>query len=147
MLAAGLGRRLFGDDNGELPKSLLRFDGVTLLARHVDALVQCGATGLTVVVGHRHEDLRAELKDTAVLGWLQGLAVTERPACDMSDYLDRTYAGVESVHTDNWPFFRKTLAEILVPKLKLLGLLDKDLVGRLRDAGCPVPVLEKAAIA
>lgn len=70
MLAAGLGRRLFGDDNAEPPKSLLRFDGVTLLARHVEALVQCGASGLTVVVGHRHEDLREELAAVAPAGFV-----------------------------------------------------------------------------
>lgn len=89
-------------------------------------------------------ELIAKLKDVAVLGWLQGLAVTERPACDMSDKLDRAYAGVTDVHTDSWPFFRKTLADILVPKLNILGLLDDELAGRLRDAGCPIPVLEKA---
>lgn len=70
MLAAGLARRLYGDENEELPKSLLRFDDETLLARHIDALVQCGVDSLTVVVGHRHEDVCAELERVAPAGFV-----------------------------------------------------------------------------
>ncbi|HEX9569237.1 MAG TPA: hypothetical protein VF987_06110, partial [Rhodospirillales bacterium] len=35
MLAAGVGRRLYGDENDNLPKALLEFDGHTLFERHV----------------------------------------------------------------------------------------------------------------
>lgn len=91
------------------------------------------------------EETRELLKEAAVLGWVQGLAVTERPACDMSDRLDATYATAPESPTENWPFFRKTLADILLPKLKILGLLDEDLANRMREAGCPVPAINKAA--
>ena len=38
MLAAGLGRRLYGDENQELPKALLQFGGQTLIERHISIL-------------------------------------------------------------------------------------------------------------
>ncbi len=60
MLAAGVGRRLYGDSDGQPPKSLLRFDGLTLLARHVKTLEAHGVDGLTLVVGYRKDELIAE---------------------------------------------------------------------------------------
>ena len=102
-------------------------------------------SGMTVAVRAYRDQLDEEaisrMKDTAVLGWLQALAVTETPACQMSDLLDTTFATAPLVPTQSWPFFRKTLSDILVPKLKLLGLMDEDLATRLRAVGCPVPAL------
>lgn len=108
-------------------------------------------SGLTLSLrAYQHnwdDELRSQLKETALLGWLQGLAVTERPACDMADWLDSNFATAPERPTENWPFFRQTLADILVPKLKILGLLDEDLAARLREAGCPVPELSAVAAA
>lgn len=61
MLAAGVGRRLYGDDDSQPPKVLLRFDGKTLLARHIEILKSVGVDELVVVVGFRKEDIRAEI--------------------------------------------------------------------------------------
>ncbi|MBI3113176.1 MAG: NTP transferase domain-containing protein [Rhodospirillales bacterium] len=60
MLAAGVGRRLYGDENDNLPKALLEFDGKTLLERHVRILLDNGVDELVLVVGHRKEDLLAQ---------------------------------------------------------------------------------------
>ena len=65
MLAAGLGRRLYGDENEELPKPLLRFAGDTLLKRHIDTLRGCGVTSMTLVVGHRSGDIESEIDAVA----------------------------------------------------------------------------------
>jgi len=73
MLAAGLGRRLYGDENEELPKALLMFDGQTLLQRHIDALVACGVVELTLVVGHRHEDILEEAHRVAPEGFVKSV--------------------------------------------------------------------------
>ena len=70
MLAAGLGRRLYGDNNCDLPKSLLTFAGDTLLKRHIHTLLHCGMTSLTLVVGHRHEDVIAEAIAEAPAGFV-----------------------------------------------------------------------------
>lgn len=110
-------------------------------SRHISGLT----LALRAYMHNWDDDLREHLKEVAVCGWLQGLAVTERPACDMADLLETTYVSAPEVGTENWPFFRRTLADILVPKLKLLGLLDQDLFDRLKAAGCPLPVLDKVA--
>ena len=65
MLAAGLGRRMFGDENQEPPKALLQFGGQSLLERHLSILQECGIDDLTLVVGHRKDDLIAEARRVA----------------------------------------------------------------------------------
>lgn len=61
MLAAGIGRRLGGDVSDLPPKALLRFDGQTLLQRHIDVLRGVGIQALTLVVGYRAGDIAAEI--------------------------------------------------------------------------------------
>lgn len=61
MLAAGVGQRLTGGDDGHVPKSLLRFGGKTLLQRHVDALHALGMDGMVLVTGYRADDIAAEI--------------------------------------------------------------------------------------
>jgi len=61
MLAAGVGRRLYGGDDGASPKSLLRFAGRSLLARHVAHLRALGLEGLDLVIGYRGAEIRDEI--------------------------------------------------------------------------------------
>jgi len=61
MLAAGVGRRLYGEDDSASPKSLLRFAGRSLLARHVEHLRALGVEGLDLVIGYRGDEIRAEI--------------------------------------------------------------------------------------
>ncbi len=68
ILAAGVGRRL-GDGLGGhagLPKVLLAFDGVTLLARHLRILHQAGVARITIVVGYAAHSIRTALADSPV---------------------------------------------------------------------------------
>ena len=58
ILAAGVGRRLGAADGR--PKSLLRFAGSSLLARHLSILRACGVRDITVVVGYGAALLRTE---------------------------------------------------------------------------------------
>ena len=39
MLIAGVGDRLFGDDNTQLPKALIKLEGKSLLRRHIENLL------------------------------------------------------------------------------------------------------------
>jgi len=73
MLAAGLARRLYGDENSELPKALLRFDSRTLLERNIEVLRYCGIDELILVVGHRREDLLAEAEKVAPAGFVRSI--------------------------------------------------------------------------
>ena len=69
MLAAGVGSRLFGAGSEQPPKVLLRFDGKTLLQRHVETLLAAGIERLAVVVGHRKDDVIDALAATAPSGF------------------------------------------------------------------------------
>lgn len=57
ILAAGQGRRIGADAT---PKALLRFGGVSLLARHIGILDVCGLREIAVTIGYRAQDLRDE---------------------------------------------------------------------------------------
>lgn len=61
ILAAGVGRRL-ADINGQRPKSLLEFDNVSLLARHLHILRYYGIIHITVVTGFKANQISAELE-------------------------------------------------------------------------------------
>ena len=62
MLAAGIGDRLSNNSSNHPPKSLLKFDGHTLLARHIDILKASGVSSLTLVIGYKSQDILEELK-------------------------------------------------------------------------------------
>jgi len=63
MLAAGVGRRLYGGNDDQPPKCLLRFAGETLLQRHITHLRERGISGLVMVVGYRADDIRSHVAD------------------------------------------------------------------------------------
>ena len=60
MLAAGVGRRLYGNQHAEPPKVLLRFEGETLLRRHIRFLQEFGVDELVMILGYRKDDILAE---------------------------------------------------------------------------------------
>jgi choline kinase len=60
MLAAGVGRRLELPEDAP-PKALLRFNGESLLKRHLDILAHFGLLDLTLVAGHGASAIEAEL--------------------------------------------------------------------------------------
>ena len=60
MLAAGIGSRL-GHDTAPGPKALLRFEGETLLKRHLDILGHFGIDDLTITVGYQAEAIDREI--------------------------------------------------------------------------------------
>ncbi|MEA3160882.1 MAG: hypothetical protein QOD95_2430 [Gammaproteobacteria bacterium] len=61
ILAAGRGVRLQMPEDSQLPKCLLRFDGMTLLERHLRMLKNAGIEDVAIAVGFRHELVEAEL--------------------------------------------------------------------------------------
>ena len=73
MLAAGLARRLYGDENDNLPKALLSFEGESLLQRHIEILTACDVEELFLVVGHRSDELLAEAQRIAPDGYVKSV--------------------------------------------------------------------------
>ncbi len=61
ILAAGRGLRLQQPADEQLPKCLLRFDGMTLLERHLRLLRNAGVDEVVLALGWRHELVEAEL--------------------------------------------------------------------------------------
>jgi choline kinase len=60
LLAAGIGQRL-GKISGNRPKCLLRFDGSSLLQRHLAILHHYGINGIIIVTGYRADMIEAEV--------------------------------------------------------------------------------------
>ena len=61
ILAAGLGLRLQQPPEQQFPKCLLRFQGVTLLERHLRALRAAGVDEIELALGFQPESIEAEL--------------------------------------------------------------------------------------
>lgn len=89
ILAAGVGSRLFGDSRTQPPKSLIEFDGKTLLARHIEYLQGFGVKKLTLVVGYRKDLVVAEAERCAPAGFLE---VIENPMYRGGSIISMWYA-------------------------------------------------------
>ena len=61
MLAAGIGARLSEGIENYPPKCLLKFNGQSLLARHIEILKSSKIQKLTLIVGYRAEEIEAEI--------------------------------------------------------------------------------------
>ncbi|WP_454763854.1 phosphocholine cytidylyltransferase family protein [Cupriavidus campinensis] len=61
ILAAGLGLRLQQQPGKQFPKCLLRFDGITLLERHLRMLDAAGVKEVVLALGFAPEQVQAEL--------------------------------------------------------------------------------------
>jgi choline kinase len=88
ILAAGRGIRLQLPEDSQLPKCLLRFDGMTLLERHLRMLKSAGVTEVVLALGYRHELVEAEL---------DRLAWTPRPEIVLN--MNFELGSVLTVHT------------------------------------------------
>ncbi|MDJ0733356.1 MAG: phosphocholine cytidylyltransferase family protein [Nostocaceae cyanobacterium] len=69
ILAAGVGRRL-GKYGQNQPKSLLRFNGKSLLQRHLEYLRHCQIEQVAIAVGYQAEFIQAEIQAMGVESWV-----------------------------------------------------------------------------
>ena len=84
ILAAGRGMRLKQADDEQLPKCLLRFDGLTLLERHLRLLKHAGVEDVVLALGWRHELVSAELER---LNWLPRPEIVLNPRYELGSVL------------------------------------------------------------
>ncbi len=89
ILAAGVGSRLFGDSRSQPPKSLIEFDGKTLLKRHFEILQKLGIDKLTLVVGYRKDLVIDEAMRCSPEGFLE---VIENPMYRGGSLISMWYA-------------------------------------------------------
>jgi choline kinase len=88
ILAAGRGSRLQQTEAEQLPKCLLRFEGMSLLERHLRMLRNAGVAEVVLALGFRHELIEAEL---------DRLAWRPRPEIVLNDRFE--LGSVLTVHT------------------------------------------------
>jgi choline kinase len=84
ILAAGLGLRLQQPAGEQFPKCLLRFDGVTLLERHLQMLDAAGVDEVVLALGFQPELVEAELKR---IGWPHKVEIKLNPRFDLGSVL------------------------------------------------------------
>ncbi|MEA5604143.1 phosphocholine cytidylyltransferase family protein [Nostoc sp. UHCC 0252] len=69
ILAAGVGRRL-GKDGQNQPKCLLKFNGKSLLERHLNNLHHCQIDELVIAVGYQSQKIQEEIKALGAENWV-----------------------------------------------------------------------------
>ncbi len=84
ILAAGRGLRMRQPEDQQLPKCLLRFDGSSLLERHLRALRAAGVHEIVLALGFRHELVEAELER---LNWQPRPRIVLNPRFDLGSVL------------------------------------------------------------
>ncbi len=84
ILAAGLGLRLQQPLGEQFPKCLLRFDGMTLLERHLQMLAAAGVDEVVLALGFQPELVEAELKR---IGWPHQVEIMLNPRYDLGSVL------------------------------------------------------------
>ena len=129
MLAAGVGRRLYGEVNEELPKALLQFDGKTLIHRHIEILISCGIEELVLVVGHRSGDLLLEANRVAPPGFISSVYNTryrEGPKLSLVRGADEFYSGCTLVFMDADVLYHPNLMrQLVVSKFQNCFAMDR----------------------
>jgi choline kinase len=95
ILAAGLGLRLQLPPGEQFPKCLLKFDGVSLLERHLQMLETAGVTDVVLALGFQPGLVEAELKR---INWPHPVEIVINPRYDLGSVL--------TVHTVAEPLTR-----------------------------------------
>lgn len=117
MLAAGVGRRLYGDDDSQPPKALLRFAGKTLLARHIEILRSVGIDEMVVVVGFKKESIEAEISRIGAGGFVRTLEnpdFREGPVVSLWTAREEMRAGSPILFMDADVLYHRSLIDRLI---------------------------------
>jgi choline kinase len=125
ILAAGRGLRLVHPENKQSPKCLLRFEGMTLLERHLHLLKAAGVDDIVLALGFHHEEIEAELDR---LAWAPSPGIVLNPGYELGSVLtvhtvaDALSAGGDVLLMD---------ADVLYDERILSALVDGERVNRL----------------
>ena len=117
MLAAGVARRLYGDENDELPKALLHFNDQSLLQRHIERLQADGVMELVMIVGHRQDDLIAEVETVAPEGFVRPILIPrykEGPLLSMAKGIDVLRGGTDVLFMNSDVLYHPLILEKLI---------------------------------
>ena len=129
ILAAGVGRRL-GKTGQNQPKSLLRFEGKSLLQRHLEYLRHYQIEQVAIAVGYQAESIQAEIKAIGAESWVSTVHNPDyRQGSVVSLWTLRKYltAGDDLLLMDADVLCDRSMIERLVQtKIANCFLLDRD---------------------
>ena len=118
LLAAGMGKRLSGGDAGFPPKCLLRFDGMSLLERHLEILGFGDLiSSVTIVVGYQSDSIKnevAKLKPNLDINFIQNDRFDRGSNLSLWHALDVLKCGQPVLFMDADVLYAPTLLDTLV---------------------------------
>jgi len=129
ILAAGIGNRL-GELSGNKPKSLLEFEGKSLLKRHIDILLANQINELTIVTGYQSEMIEEHLKDSAMsITYIYNVRYTEGSIISLNCAQEILFSEPEFILMDADVLYDQEMIHRLVnTNINNCLLLDRDFI-------------------
>lgn len=129
ILAAGIGNRL-GEASADKPKSLLEFEGKSLLKRHIDILIENQIEELMIVTGFQSEMIETHLKDSALpIQYIYNERYTEGSIISLYCALEIHFTEPEFILMDADVLYGPEMIKRLVhTEIENCLLLDRDFI-------------------
>lgn len=129
ILAAGIGNRL-GESSANKPKSLLEFEGKSLLKRHIDILIANQIEELTIVTGYQSEMIETHLQDSALpINFIYNDRFTEGSIISLNCAQEILFSEPEFILMDADVLYDPEMVKRLVnTEIENCLLLDRDFI-------------------
>ena len=129
ILAAGIGNRL-GDLSENKPKSLLEFDGKSLLKRHIEILLANHINELTIVTGYKPEMIQNHLEESDIsINYIYNDRYTEGSIISLACAQEILFNEAEFILMDADVLYDQEMIHRLVnTNIQNCLLLDRDFV-------------------
>lgn len=129
ILAAGIGNRL-GEHAANKPKSLLEFDGKSLLKRHIEILQANQIEALTIVTGYESDMIKSHLKnETLPINYIYNDRYTEGSSISLSCAYEAILSEPEFILMDADVLYDQEMIRRLVnTKINNCLLLDRGFI-------------------
>jgi choline kinase len=129
ILAAGIGNRL-GDLSENKPKSLLEFEGKSLLKRHVEILLVNQINDITIVTGYKSDLIMSHLEDSAAsISYIYNERYTEGSIISLGCAQEILFSEAEFIIMDADVLYDQEMIRRLVnTEINNCLLLDKDFI-------------------
>ncbi len=129
ILAAGIGNRL-GSLSENKPKSLLEFDGKSLLKRHIDILLANQINDLTIVTGYESEMIMSHLQDSDIsINYIYNDRYTEGSIISLNCAQEILFSEPEFILMDADVLYdQEMICRLVKTEIQNCLLLDRDFV-------------------
>lgn len=129
ILAAGIGNRL-GNLSDNKPKSLLEFEGQSLLKRHIDILLANQIDAVTIVTGYQSDMIKEHLQESDIpINYIYNERYTEGSIISLNCAQDILFSEPEFILMDADVLYDQEMISRLVnTSISNCLLLDRDFV-------------------